>query len=111
MTTLTIPDHLTKSLSQCNEVTLLEIFKKGLVQYQQEKKQTFIEEQSISAPTIPKNSHPTQSNPLSKTAVKTESTSLLKLLEQCPLNSRTSSDIDKQFQALRDEWDDNYAIS
>jgi len=35
--TLTIPDNLAKSLPQCDEATLLEIFKKGLAQYQAEK--------------------------------------------------------------------------
>jgi len=35
--TLTIPDNLAKSLPQCDEATMLEIFKKGLSQYQAEK--------------------------------------------------------------------------
>jgi hypothetical protein len=37
MTTLTIPDNLAKSLPEYDEATLLDIFKKGLAQYQAEK--------------------------------------------------------------------------
>ncbi len=35
--TLTIPDNLAKSLPQCDEATMLDIFKKGFAQYQAEK--------------------------------------------------------------------------
>lgn len=45
------------------------------------------------------------------TPTQTQSTSLFKLLEQCPTGSRTSEDIDRQLQTLRDEWQENHAIS
>jgi hypothetical protein len=38
------------------------------------------------------------------TSTETEPNSLRDLLEQCPFGSRTSQEIDKEFQALRDEW-------
>lgn len=55
----------------------------------------------------------TQSTNLSKIAKAKEIApiNLLKLLEQCPVGSQTSEDIDKQLQALRDEWPDHHAIS
>lgn len=39
------------------------------------------------------------------TPSKTAPNSLLKLLEECPVGTRTSEDIDKEIQALRDEWE------
>ena len=38
------------------------------------------------------------------TLTETQSSSLRDLLEQCPFGSRTSQEIDQEFQALRDEW-------
>jgi len=38
------------------------------------------------------------------TPTESEASSLRELLEQCPFGSRTSQEIDKEFQALRDEY-------
>jgi len=54
---------------------------------------------------------PTQIEPVIRFKTATEPTSLLKLLDQCPLNYRASEDIDRQLQTIRDEWEDSHAIS
>jgi len=40
-----------------------------------------------------------------------EPTSLLKLLEQCPLSSQTSEELDRQLQTIRNEWENSHTIS
>jgi len=46
----------------------------------------------------------TWKNSSKTTPTESEPSSLRYLLDQCPLGSRTSQEIDKEFQALRDEW-------